>query len=466
MEQRAKQRVSRQNSVHWAKSERGGIRMRFCDLLAKFDEEVRSRYLRRSDPRAADLQLILNIVKTMNRSLVLQEVLEEVLDAAICISGADRGFVLLVAPEGELDCVLARDRGRRTLDESAELFSHSVVEDVHATNEPVFVDTAQDHPQYDRQGRIIDLNLETILCSPLTVHEEGIGVIYVDGRSIQPVDKEEVVRAFEILAGQAAIAIKNAQLYELLQKTLHELDVANEQRMQSERYAIKGEIAAEISHELKNLLSVLLPRLQRLARALPRQSEDQVRSELGEILGVGKQIHQFAEGLMQTASLSTKKTIGDFNGAILDLLHFVQPLSKYRECTLIADLDSTIPAFAFDARQIQQVLLNLLSNAVEASREATICVRSRFEAEKQQVTLCVDDDGPGISSDVLGKLFTEKVTTKANGHGYGLPICKKIVEQHAGTLEVESTPTSGTSFTITLPVSSTVHSSRSRALVA
>ncbi|MBI3364267.1 MAG: GAF domain-containing protein [Ignavibacteriae bacterium] len=94
----------------------------------------------------------------------------------------------------------------------------------------------------------MDLALQTILCAPLKTHDASIGVIYVDSRYIQAINRAEILRLFEILAGQAAIAIHNARLYEDLKRTYEELKEANEHIIASERMVLRGEMAAEVSH--------------------------------------------------------------------------------------------------------------------------------------------------------------------------------------------------------------------------
>jgi two-component system, sporulation sensor kinase E len=92
-----------------------------------------------------------------------------------------------------------------------------------------------------------------------------------------------------------------------------------------------------------------------------------------------------------------------------------------------------------------------VTNAVEAYSEATIEIRTNYISEKNEVRISVTDNGPGIIDEVRKMIFAQKITTKVNGHGYGLPICKKIVENHNGIIEVESVVGRGTSFHLILP---------------
>lgn len=402
--------------------------------------------------RARELEMILNVVKTINRSLVLSEVLQLVLENSIRVAKAERGFLLLTNQENKLECAMACDADGHRLPEKEISISSTVVEDVYSTGESVCIEDALTRDEYHERESILSLELQTILCSPLIVRDEKIGAIYVDSRHIQPVHKNEIIYLFEILAGQAAIAIKNAQLFEKLQHAFEELQVANEQIIKSERMASKGEMAAEVSHELNNLVSVTSLQVQSLTRVLRRYSPEECERKLEDILESVKRIRVFSAGLLERSALKTTKAIGSINETIANILRFVRPLSKYRDTVILSEFDEAIPPFAFDAQQIQQVMLNFLSNAVDSYSQATIQLRTRYLEASREVKISVTDNGPGIPDEVRRKLFNERITTKVNGHGYGLPVCKKIIENHQGSVEIESSLGHGSTFTIALPL--------------
>lgn len=427
--------------------------MQLEDLVRGLSED-RALSSERADEasRVQELEMILSVVKTINRSLILDEVLHLVLESAIRVTSAERGFLLLHNQDGGLQCAHACDANGRLLDKKEVPISWSIIEDVSATGESICIENALTDDEYDNRRSIVSLKLQTILASPLVVHDEKVGVIYVDSRHIQPVKKDTIVSLFEILAGQAAIAIKNAQLYDRLHTAFEELQQANEQLIKSERMASKGEMAAEISHELKNLVAVVSLQLQSLMRLFRRYSPEECERKLSDILQSVKRIAVFSAGLLESSALKTTKQPGHINVSIAKLLKFIRPLPKYKETVLVTDYDEMIPQFAFDDQQLQQVLLNFLSNAIEAYSEATIQIRTRYLATEQKVRIDVSDNGPGIPEEIRKKLFNEKITTKVSGHGYGLPICKKIIENHNGSVEVESKLGHGTTFVITLPV--------------
>jgi signal transduction histidine kinase len=308
------------------------------------------------------------------------------------------------------------------------------------------------HERFVQKESILNLELQTILCSALRTRDEKIGVIYVDSKSIQPIDKGETLRLFEILAGQAAIAIKNARLYQNLATAYEELQHTNKQIVQFERMAMKGEIAAEVSHELKNHVAVALSSLQGLQRGSGSLTEDERRTMLDAALYATKKIHKFSQSFLTRSHAGASRCPMSLSAVVYHFVDFIRTLPKFRRNVMQLKLSNELPEVALDVDQIQQVLLNLVSNAAEASSTATIELSTQHDEEAGIVTLSIRDDGPGIPVDIQGKLFHEKITTKPDGHGFGLPICKQIIEDHGGHIELESLEHHGTTFIISLPV--------------
>jgi signal transduction histidine kinase len=404
------------------------------------------------DDRARNLEIILNVTKMITHSLILDEVLGLVLDNSIRVARAERGFLLLADDEGTLSCVMSHDASGEPLESDQTAFSRTVVDDVFSSGESVCVENAQLDDLYDRRESVRSLELETILCSPLTVRDEKIGVLYVDSRHIQPVHREEIISLFEILAGQAAIAIKNAQLYERLRTAFEELESLNERFIIFERLATKGEMAAEVSHELNNLLSVVSFHLSSFKRGMKRFTKAEIEERLEKISSAVKRISQFSLGLAEASHLDAKPLPGDVNTCVQETIRFVQPLQKFRGANIVTAFADPLPIVSFDRQQLQQVVLNLLTNAVEARRDARIDVVTASDASTGNVFLTVRDNGPGISREVQEKLFREKVTTKPTGHGYGLPVCRKIIEHTGGTITMRSDPGAGAEFLISMPI--------------
>jgi signal transduction histidine kinase len=135
-----------------------------------------------------------------------------------------------------------------------------------------------------------------------------------------------------------------------------------------------------------------------------------------------------------------------------DFFDFIKVLPKFKHRELSLVLGEDVPDIQMDIDQVHQVLLNLVNNAVEAFADAEITLQTEYDVIDNVVRLSVRDNGPGIDEAIRDKIFNENITTKVNGHGYGLPICRQIVEHHGGTIRLESRKDCGAKFIMTFPV--------------
>jgi two-component system sensor histidine kinase HydH len=405
-----------------------------------------------SDSRLRDLEMILNVVRKINTSLVLSDVLELVLDEAIRITNAERGFITLADKERKLEFVTGRNGFGECIHAESFEVSSSVLNDVFTTGESLCVEDALNDGRFERRQSIVNLELETIICSPLRTPEETLGVIYLDSKYIQPVDKADILFLFEILAGQAAIAIKNARLYQDLKSTYEDLKNANEQIIKSERMAMKGEIAGQVSHELRNIVALVMLQLGILKRKLDKISPEELRDIVEKTLAGARRIQGFSDSLLTSRRAAGTMLPANPNVVCRDFFDFIKVLPKFKHNELSLVLGEHVPDIQMDIDQVQQVLLNLVNNAVEAFADAAITLQTEYNVVDDAVRISVHDDGPGIDEAIRNKLLVENITTKVDGHGYGLPICRQIVEHHAGTIHIESQKDRGAKFIMTFPV--------------
>jgi signal transduction histidine kinase len=403
-------------------------------------------------PRMQDLEMILNVVRKINTSLVLSDVLDLVLDEAIGITNADRGFLMLANKDRKLEFVTGRNAAGECIHADMFQVSSSVVEDVFTSGESLCVEDALNDGRFERQESVLNLELETIICSPLRTPEETIGVIYVDSRSIQPVDKSDILYLFEILGGQAAVAIKNARLYQDLKTTYDDLAQANEQIIKSERMAMKGELAGQVSHELGNIVNVVMFQLAILSRKANRLTPEELSLSVAKTMECARKIQGFSHNLLTRKGCAGKLMPVNPNTICRDFFDFIKVLPKFKHNRMELKLGENIPDLEMNIDQIQQVLLNLFNNAVEASEFTPLILRTDYDFIMNAVRISVEDKGPGIPEEVRNKLFVENITTKPDGHGYGLPICRQLVEHHGGTIRLETEKDRGSKFIITFPL--------------
>jgi signal transduction histidine kinase len=241
------------------------------------------------------------------------------------------------------------------------------------------------------------------------------------------------------------------------QKRYVELRNAQNLLIHNERMAAKGEMAAEIGHELRNQLAAISGRAQMLLRDSEREAFTSVPRHAQIILEQSRRMEILSKGLMDFSSAQLRIERLDINALVQRSMEFVRSQNKFDGVEWDLKLASGVPELRADPGQIQQVLLNLFINAAEAMVEAssprrTISVTTGLEDRDHRLMIVVTDSGPGIPLHHLGKVFEPHFTTKPEGHGFGLSTSYRILANHGGSIEVESPPGHGATFTLRLPL--------------
>jgi C4-dicarboxylate-specific signal transduction histidine kinase len=219
-------------------------------------------------------------------------------------------------------------------------------------------------------------------------------------------------------------------------------------------------MTASIAHEINQPLSAIITNgsagLRWLARAQP--DLDETRKALNRVI---EDAHRTGEVIASVRSMFGKdrreKIHLRLNDLICDVLSLVNGEVKTQQVAVQLELDESVPEVLGDRTQLQQVLLNLFNNAIEAmssvvDRPRILAVRSEFN-DGSGLMISVSDSGPGIDPQNRERIFDSFFTTKTNGMGMGLSICKSIIEEHHGRLWAASGIPHGCIFSITLPVS-------------
>lgn len=221
-----------------------------------------------------------------------------------------------------------------------------------------------------------------------------------------------------------------------------------EELIQTEKLASLGRLSASIAHEIRNPLSAININLQFLIRKFPEGTQERKYLDLA-LEGV-RRIEKIVEATLNFARPSKpnvkEENINDVINATLPLVE-ISTLKKKIEIT--TKLSQDLPKVKIDFKQIQQVILNILTNAVDAIEDAgRINIKSYLveEGEVNYVVVSISDTGCGIPKDELTKIFEPFYTKKSDGTGLGLAICKQVMNQHDGKIEVESEINRGTTF--------------------
>jgi K+-sensing histidine kinase KdpD len=338
-----------------------------------------------------------------------------------------------------------------------ELLEHSsYIGQFAASLSPVHIPDQAAHELYRRGDPYILTSVNvggfrTALFVPMVKDENVIGVLSVARTHVQPfTDKQiELVTDF---AAQAAIALQFTRREREYRQVQNELAHAN-------RVATMGQLTASIAHELKQPLSAAMiggdAGLNWLMRHPPeiekaKQSVEQMVADVNRASVIIDRIHS----LVKKHAPQMEKL--DINGAILEVVGLIQSEVVKNGVTARMELAESLPHVQGDRVQLQQVILNLMINSIQAMSdlaggERELHVTTELIAS-EGVRVGVRDSGPGFSAENLQRLFAPFYTTKPNGMGMGLSICRSMIEDHGGRLWASRIDPQGALFQFTIPV--------------
>jgi PAS domain S-box-containing protein len=236
-------------------------------------------------------------------------------------------------------------------------------------------------------------------------------------------------------------------------RDLRERKQLQEKLLQSERLAALGQMAAHISHEVKNPLMVIggiARQVWKAGGAEPQKNAEKLRIIVEEI----RRLEEFLAEVGSFAKLSEpRKCPIDLNSLIRDMCLKLEPNLQENRITLAMHLDANLPQVQFDPLLLRQVLLNIAKNGIEAMPAGgTLTFDSGREGDR--VLVRIRDSGEGIAPDIIDKIFQPFFSTKPKGSGLGLAISQTIVKAHQGEITVASQPHHGTGVTVFLQAES------------
>jgi len=221
------------------------------------------------------------------------------------------------------------------------------------------------------------------------------------------------------------------------------------QLVESERLAAIGELAAVVAHEVRNPLAGIRGGCELLLEGYPK---DDPRHDIGfEVIHQVDRLNRMVHDLLLYSRPKAMDPVPTDLHALLDrIVQVLQDDPDDAAVTIERRFDSPVAVVPIDGRQMEQVFMNLVLNAIQAMHhKGTVTIATR--AVHDGVAVSVSDTGPGIPADALPRIFKPFFTTRAQGTGLGLAIVDKIVRGHGGTVRVESQPGTGAVFTVTLP---------------
>jgi two-component system NtrC family sensor kinase len=409
----------------------------------------------------ANLKLLYQLNASLGSSFDMDQVFEVVMDLVFEHVKADRGIILaLDSKRNELipKVVRTRDESGRgengkhddKIQSSEKIHaSRTIINYVIEKSEGVLSSNAMTDSRFSKGKSVHNLGIRSALCVPIKCRridgkdgDDIIGVIYIDSSVKNYTYSPDQLRLLTAIGLQAGLAIQNAKLYQ--------------QGLQAERLAAIGETTAALSHSIKNILQALrggadvvemgikgnnVPQLTKGWRVVDRNLE--------KIYNLTMNLLAYSKEREPRLELINPKKLLD------ECVELLATAANDKGVMVVADVDKDHPAVPLDPDGMHQVIMNLLSNALDAvtPQEGLIRIVCHYQAEQRQTMIEVIDNGSGIPEPMMKHMFELFHSTKGNrGTGIGLAVARKIVEEHEGSISVQSRAGEGTTFTLRLPV--------------
>lgn len=428
-----------------------------------------SMILSEPEPRQAavdHLRVIYRLTTLLtSQAMDRQQLLKSVMELVFAEFHPERGCIML-RREGETEpspAVVKYREAPKDADEARIHVSRTILHLTMTKSEGVLSSNAMTDPRFAKGDSVQRFHIRSAICSPIKFRDKTFGALYIDSSIANYSFTPEQLALLNAIGQHTGLALSNAELYQ--------------QKLQSERLAAIGETVATLSHSIKNILQGLRGGADVVEMGLKKND---LKISLGGWAILKRNLDRIISLTMNMLAFSRQRRIEPeltrVGTIIEECVQLLEGQAASKQVALIADVDPEMPPVPLDPSLIHQALMNLITNAVEAVEPGVGAVTikaiyrpqgsallkgrsSRLPAltdsrmsQTPAVEIAVIDNGPGIPASKQPWVFEPFNTTKGmKGTGLGLAVAKRIAEEHAGTIVLETTEGKGATFRMVLP---------------
>jgi len=223
-----------------------------------------------------------------------------------------------------------------------------------------------------------------------------------------------------------------------------------------DRMLTRGDMAAEIVHEMNNFLTILVGNTELIPLFISNGNHEKAIDKLTVMKGTLGKIAGLSESLIEYGKQHETRTISDLNDMIRSTLEFFEPQNRFDGIEIRTNLAEGLPSVRGDIGKVQQLIGNLIHNAADELKAASseskiISIATRPSEDRSSVVITVSDTGRGVDESIRDDIFRERCSTRPKGEGYGLLACKQIADDHSASISFDNVPGEGACFTVVVP---------------
>lgn len=424
-----------------------GIQRQQSEEQIRFQTQIAQR-------RASELETVANVSAASTTILEVDELLQSVADltkqnfdlyhAHIYLYHEDESLLVLAAGAGEIGVLMKEHGHQLSADSESGLVARSV-----RNKEVVVVNDTSNVKDFLPNPMLPETRSEMAI--PMLVGDEVIGVIDLQSDEIDRFDEEDI-RIQSTLASQVAVAVRNAQAFERERRTIERLREVDR---------LKQEFLANMSHELRTPLNSIIGYSEVLLDGVDGDLNEEAHEDVEAIHTSGKHLLSIINEILDLAKIDAgQMRLSRQERDIVEILkHIVvssQVLVKDKPVEILLEEATPVAMTYIDSVRMNQIMLNLVGNAIKFTEEGSVTVRYGME-DDDYLRIEIADTGMGMDEEQLALIFERfrqvdgSSTRRAGGTGLGLTITKQLVEMHGGKVGVSSEVGKGSTFFFTLP---------------
>ena len=397
------------------------------------------------------LQLMYRTAMEVSHTQDIDELLGRLLDLIFEWVDADRGCVMLMDHESQLLVPKARRDRTEEAETKTLSISRTILDYVLDKNEGVVTSNAGDDQRWEAGRSILAKGVREAICVPMQGRYGRVGAIYIDTYT-PPGDlvirratrklTDEHLKIMVAIGHQAALAVEDTFYYSSL--------------VQAERMAAMGQAIAGLSHDIKNILQGMQGGSFLVDAGLKNGDRGAIDKGWSIVLKNQERISNLVMDMLTfSKDRRPEPEECNLNELVRDVCELILSRADDANTKVTFQLSPDLPLLHFDSDMMHRAILNVAGNAVDACRDietGEVTVATRLSDDNETAIVTISDNGTGIPPEELQRIFQVFESSKGSrGTGLGLPVSLKILREHDGTIEVSSTPGSGSTFSLQFP---------------